>query len=43
MAIYSVKEVEKLTGVKAHTLRIWERRYSFIIPKRTETNIIKGF
>lgn len=39
MATYSVKEVEKLTGIKAHTLRIWERRYSFVTPSRTDTNI----
>jgi len=28
-----------LTGVKAHTLRIWEQRYGMITPKRTDTNI----
>tara|TARA_B110000027_G_scaffold45318_1_gene49847 strand:- start:2060 stop:2950 length:891 start_codon:yes stop_codon:yes gene_type:complete len=32
-------QVEALTGIKAHTLRIWERRYSFLNPSRTETNI----
>jgi len=36
---YSIKEVETLSGLKAHTLRIWEQRYQFIEPKRTETNI----
>jgi MerR family transcriptional regulator, light-induced transcriptional regulator len=36
---YSIKDLELLTGVKAHTLRIWEKRYSIIVPKRTETNI----
>jgi DNA-binding transcriptional MerR regulator len=36
---YSIKDVEKLTGVKAHTLRIWEQRYGFLIPHRTDTNI----
>jgi MerR family transcriptional regulator, light-induced transcriptional regulator len=39
MAIYSIKDLEKLSGIKAHTLRIWEQRYSIIIPKRTKTNI----
>jgi MerR family transcriptional regulator, light-induced transcriptional regulator len=39
MAIYSIKDLEKLSGIKAHTLRIWEQRYAIIIPKRTNTNI----
>ena len=39
MKKYSIKEVERLTGIKAHTLRIWEQRYNFIIPHRSETNI----
>lgn len=39
MSNYSIKEIEQLTGIKAHTLRIWEQRYDFIKPKRTETNI----
>ena len=39
MAIYSIKDLEELTGVKAHTLRIWEKRYGIIEPQRTETNI----
>jgi DNA-binding transcriptional MerR regulator len=36
---YSIKEIEQLSGIKAHTLRIWEQRYNFIKPKRTDTNI----
>jgi DNA-binding transcriptional MerR regulator len=36
---YSVAQVEALTGIKAHTLRIWERRYDFLTPERTPTNI----
>lgn len=39
MAQYSIKEVETLSGVKAHTLRIWEQRYDFLKPSRTDTNI----
>ena len=39
MAIYSIRDLEKLTGIKAHTIRIWEQRYSLVIPARTETNI----
>ena len=39
MGQYSIKEVETLSGVKAHTLRIWEQRYDFLKPKRTDTNI----
>ncbi len=36
---YSIKDLELLSGIKAHTLRIWEQRFSIISPKRTETNI----
>ncbi len=36
---YSIKDVERLSGIKAHTLRIWEKRYGIIEPKRTDTNI----
>lgn len=39
MITYSVAQVEALTGIKAHTLRIWERRYDFLEPERTPTNI----
>ena len=39
MVTYSIKDMEHLTGVKAHTLRIWEKRYNILIPKRTPTNI----
>ncbi len=39
VASYSIKDLEKLTGVKAHTIRIWEQRYNLISPQRTETNI----
>ncbi|MCF8335666.1 MAG: MerR family transcriptional regulator [Bacteroidales bacterium] len=39
MARYSIRELEKLSGIKAHTIRIWEKRYNVIQPKRTQTNI----
>ncbi len=39
MSRYSIKELEKLSGIKAHTIRIWEKRYNVIQPKRTQTNI----
>jgi DNA-binding transcriptional MerR regulator len=39
MSKYSIRELEKLSGIKAHTIRIWEKRYNVITPKRTETNI----
>ena len=39
MSHYSIKDIEQLSGIKAHTLRIWEQRYNFIKPKRTNTNI----
>jgi DNA-binding transcriptional MerR regulator len=39
VAIYSIRDLEKLSGIRAHTLRIWEQRYGIIDPKRTATNI----
>ncbi|MCH2216140.1 MAG: MerR family transcriptional regulator [Flavobacteriales bacterium] len=39
MGKYSIKDIERITGIKAHTLRIWEKRYGIIEPSRTETNI----
>ena len=36
---YSMTQVENLTGIKSHTLRIWERRYNFLKPARTQSNI----
>lgn len=39
MSSYSIKDLEHLSGIKAHTLRIWEQRFSIISPKRTTTNI----
>jgi MerR family transcriptional regulator, light-induced transcriptional regulator len=39
MGKYSIKELERLSGIKAHTIRVWEKRHSLIEPKRTKTNI----
>lgn len=39
MSTYSIKDFEQLSGIKAHTLRIWEQRYNLLAPKRTDTNI----
>ncbi|PHI19790.1 helix-turn-helix-type transcriptional regulator [Lewinellaceae bacterium SD302] len=39
MAIYSISDLAKLSGVKAHTIRAWEQRHGIIIPKRTKSNI----
>ena len=39
MAVYSISDLEKLTGIKAATLRAWEQRYDIVTPRRTETNI----
>ncbi|NPA36904.1 MAG: MerR family transcriptional regulator [Chlorobi bacterium] len=36
---YSIGELERLSGIKAYTIRVWERRYDVIKPKRTPTNI----
>jgi len=39
MANYSIKDLENFTGIKAHTIRMWEKRYNIVTPKRTCTNI----
>ncbi|MEA5426415.1 MerR family transcriptional regulator [Arcicella lustrica] len=39
MSNYSIKDLEQLSGIKAHTLRIWEQRYEILKPDRTDTNI----
>lgn len=39
MGKYSIKDLETLSGIKAHTIRIWEKRYGVITPERTDTNI----
>ena len=39
MSSYTIKDLEQISGIKAHTIRIWEQRYGFLQPQRTETNI----
>jgi MerR family transcriptional regulator, light-induced transcriptional regulator len=39
MATYKIKDIEILTGIKAHTIRIWEKRYGILLPDRTSTKI----
>lgn len=39
MGNYSIKDLEQLSGIKAHTLRIWEQRYNILNPERSDTNI----
>ncbi|MGJ5641936.1 MerR family transcriptional regulator [Formosa sp. S-31] len=39
MSKYTMAQIVSLTGIKSHTLRKWESRYSFLVPERTETNI----
>jgi DNA-binding transcriptional MerR regulator/methylmalonyl-CoA mutase cobalamin-binding subunit len=39
MNAFTIKDLENLSGIKAHTIRIWEQRYSFLNPQRTDTNI----
>ena len=39
MHSFTIKDLENLSGIKAHTIRIWEQRYSFLKPCRTGTNI----
>lgn len=37
--VFSIKDLENLSVVKAHTIRIWEKRYNLLKPKRSKTNI----
>lgn len=37
--VFSIKDLENLSGIKAHTIRIWEKRYNLLHPERTDTNI----
>ncbi|RKD89730.1 MerR family transcriptional regulator [Mangrovibacterium diazotrophicum] len=39
MNYYTIKDLESLSGIKAHTIRIWEKRYGLLVPDRTSTNI----
>lgn len=39
MNVFTIKDLENLSGIKAHTIRIWEQRYDFVKPARTDTNI----
>lgn len=36
---FTIKDLENISGIKAHTIRIWEKRYNLLVPERTETNI----
>jgi len=37
--LFTIRDIENLSGIKAHTIRIWEQRYSFLKPQRSDTNI----
>lgn len=39
MKYYSIKDLETYSGIKAHTIRIWEKRYQLLVPDRTDSNI----
>ncbi len=39
MDSFTIKDLENLSGIKAHTLRVWEQRYDFLKPSRTLTKI----
>ena len=38
-SVFSIKDLENLSGIKAHTIRIWEKRYNVLQPMRTDTNV----
>lgn len=37
--VFSVKDLENLSGIKAHTIRIWEKRYAIFSPDRNDNNV----
>jgi MerR family transcriptional regulator, light-induced transcriptional regulator len=37
--VFSIKDLENFSGIKAHTIRIWEKRYTILEPDRTDSNI----
>jgi DNA-binding transcriptional MerR regulator len=39
MSTYSIRDLERISNMKAHTIRIWEQRYGLLTPERTDTNI----
>lgn len=39
MEEYSIKDLERITGIKAHTIRMWEKRYKIFCPRRTNSNL----
>jgi DNA-binding transcriptional MerR regulator len=39
MNIFTIKDLENFSGIKAHTIRIWEKRYRILEPDRTDSNI----
>ena len=39
MSVFTIKDLENLSGIKAHTIRMWEQRYNFLKPERSCTNI----
>lgn len=39
MSSYSIKDLERISSMKAHTIRMWEQRYGLLEPERTDTNI----
>ena len=37
--VFSIRDLENFSGIKAHTIRIWEKRYKVLDPDRTDSNI----
>src|SRR5512139_4186571 len=37
--VFSIRDLENFSGIKAHTIRIWEKRYKVLEPDRTDSNI----
>jgi MerR family transcriptional regulator, light-induced transcriptional regulator len=35
---FSISDIANMSGIKAHTIRVWEQRYNFLSPERKEGN-----
>ena len=38
MNLFSISDLQQFSGIKAHTIRVWEQRYNGLNPTRSEGN-----
>ena len=39
-AVFSIRDLENLSGIKAHTIRILKKRCNLLTPKRSDAKIL---